>query len=113
MKVFEALEQLKQKGPCYPEYGICSNIWLGEFDDQCEIVRNSIKAWYNYRGLCFAEWVDYSDDYAYPIPGHMQTPQDAFNNTPTEDMWNPEHPYGAARLRLLDHCINWFKERDM
>lgn len=103
MKVWESLQALKDDGPPEPYYGICSNIayykWNSVWDD-------------NYED-CFKDWSEFSGNISYPIDGFERSPISAYIDTSESDMWNPEHNYGAARLRLLDHCIEWFKSKDL
>ena len=54
---------------------------------------------------CFRTWEQFSGSYAYPIPSDKYSAWDVFSTTHTDDMWNPEHPYGSLRLDLLEHLI--------
>lgn len=64
----------------------------------------------------FRTWPRFSGDLTYPIPGVSMT-QDVFSAYSmftlacTELGWSPDHPYGAMRLDLLQHCIDWFAAR--
>ncbi len=58
----------------------------------------------------FRTWPGYSGCLAYviPDPTGMHTPIGVYEETSDEDMWNPDHPYGAKRLELLDWLIDYF-----
>lgn len=105
MTVWKALEDLKQIGPLNYSTGICGNIYR-------HMSVEASRVWRDHKWNCFSDWDEYSGFLAFPVPvpDNRCSPGYAFETTPVDDMWNPEHPYGNARLRLLDHCINWFKE---
>ena len=61
-------------------------------------------------------WPEYSGDCNYPVPDPCAgdassddqpylTASRLYGTTVSTDMWNPDHPYGAARLRLLSWMI--------
>lgn len=105
MKVWEALQSMKENGPGDNYYGICSNL---DFNDMSI---SAYDTWNDNHKACFKAWVEYSGDSWYPIPGYDNyTPAEAFDETGRYQMWDRTHEYGTARWRLLDHCINWFKE---
>lgn len=103
MKVFEALLDIKANGPKDLSLGICNAI-----DDGYDLYTKAFKN-------CFEAWPKYSGDSSYPVPSSVSGDSAgwAFNSTKADRMWNPEDPYGALRLELLDHCIEWFKSRDL
>ena len=107
MKVFEELERLKQHGPYRLEYGICSNV---RFSNPLSAV-----AWFRHQEECFNSWTEFSGNLTYPVPAAQvhRRPGLAYDGGTEETMWSMEHPYGKSRWRLLDHCIKWFKERNM
>lgn len=108
MKVWEGLQKLKDEGPKDPEYGICANLPTNLIDMDSQV------DWSKRRHKCFEAWPEYSGDRIYPVPGTgMFQPGAMYDRTSAENMWHPDKPYGAARLRLLDHCIDWFKEKDL
>lgn len=51
------------------------------------------------------DWPEYSGRCAYPVPHPTLNPGEAYNMADAEEMWSPDYPYGAARLRLLDWLI--------
>lgn len=55
----------------------------------------------------FMQWPEFSGDIEFPVPSKQEgmDAEDAYMKTENKDMWNPAHPYGAARLRLLDFLI--------
>lgn len=108
MKVFEALGQVKDGKIAEYQFGICYNVE--------EILRNCGDriAWAENQDECFEAWPEHSGDSDYPVPSCSELhPRSIYIRCDGDDFWNPEHPYGAARLRLLDHCIEWFKSRDL
>lgn len=109
MKVFEALEQMKQNGPAAPLYGICSNL------DSVSGFNQVGHIWRENQDVCFRSWDEFSGNDSYPVPSDnpRRGPQLAFDYASEESMWSMEQPYGQSRWRLLDHCINWFKEKDL
>lgn len=107
MKVFEVLEQIKDRAKI-EVFGICDAINQHSNWGDVKVV------WRDLRVLCFAAWPESTGNPDYPISCEgYPTPSGAFNLIAAKDFWNPEHPYGAARLRLLDHCIEWFKARGL
>lgn len=52
----------------------------------------------------YATWPEYSGEEEYPVPGG-----EAVYQTSSIPKWSGE--YGAARIRLLKHCIEYFKEK--
>lgn len=78
------------------EYGICyaveaANDWEDDHRDQITEIAES--------------WPEFSGSGNYPVPHPTLDARDAFNGLEPADFWNPDHPYGAARLRLLDFLI--------
>lgn len=62
----------------------------------------------------FLKWPEFSGNEKYPVPhpgrsgtGYASMAYMEFYRT---DRWDPDHPYGAARLRLLDWLIEATKE---
>lgn len=53
----------------------------------------------------FSKWPEFSGDRVFPIPGY-DDPAQAYVRANEHEMWSPEHPYGAARRRLLDFLID-------
>lgn len=106
MTISNALEKLKQNGPVDCDLGICANIYSYIENSQETIM------WSDHRWDCFRAWGEFSGHVIYPISANRAyecSPSHAFDSTSEENMWDKNHPYGAARLRLLDHCIEWFK----
>jgi len=91
------LVQIKTAGPKFNGGGICYNVDFA-------FVRLELPALEVLREQAFAAWPKFSGDENYPIPGG----EEAFDETHRENMWNPEHPYGALRLELLDFMIDYF-----
>lgn len=97
MTLLEALIKIRDEGPTNKSEGICGNVlYYGieyvrfvTFMDSAE------------------KWPKHSGRRAYPVPClHGGCPQVAFDHARNvENMWNPDHPYGALRLELLNWCI--------
>jgi len=57
----------------------------------------------------FSAWPKYSGLKAWPVPCPQgNDPEQAYSLAGKSVMWNPEHPYGALRLELLDFMIEHF-----
>jgi len=105
MNVWETLQSIKDNGPVEHYYGICSN-----FVRMSDVWSDLLDVWEDNHQACFKAWDEFSGSIYYPIPGYDdQTPYEAFDLTDGAIMWDRNHEYGAARWRLLDHCIEWFK----
>lgn len=68
--------------------------------------------------IAFRTWPEYSGNWMYPIRaaqrGQLVSHAYAYTfNTcrNPKNGWSPDHPYGAARLRLLQHLIDWYEGR--
>ena len=62
---------------------------------------------------CFRTWEHFSGNKAFPVPDPESDEYSAvevYCTTHTDDMWNPEHPYGSLRLDLLEHLIRECKD---
>lgn len=108
--------------PAFKEYGnagICSNLkWRLESDglpfDVAAHVRNEMMKHAR-------EWPEFSGNDNYPVPAIF--PEGLFRKEYQseigyshcdgfgKDRWNPEHPYGAARIRLLQFLIDVATEK--
>lgn len=106
-KVWQALECVKVLGAVHYDLGICRGVITYLSD-------TGIPVWKGNFVECFKDWPESTGWSDYPVPSMChRSPGDMFDFTSDDNMWNPKHPYGAARLRLLDHCINWFKEKNL
>ena len=84
------------------ESGICANLAEGANLDVDSFLQP-----------CFRTWEQFSGSYAYPVPSPYSdehSASDFYGTTHTDDMWNPEHPYGSLRLDLLEHLIRECKD---
>ena len=84
------------------ESGICANLKEGANLDVDYFLQP-----------CFRTWEQFSGDYTYPVPSPYSDKHSAsyvYGTTHTDDMWNPEHPYGSLRLDLLKHLIRECKD---
>ena len=98
--VREHLSTGKASGRFYPYLGICNAVTCGESSPE---VRSGCL---DLLSDLMEEWPEFSGDHSYPVPHPSENPERAFDLASTEDMWNPESAYGAARLRLLDWLID-------
>lgn len=110
MKIFEHLQHIKTTGPICRSVGICYAM-----NCQVENDDHAWAGWRHHRKVCMESWAEFSGNAIYPVPSCEKGigPGEKFDESPDDEMWNPDHPYGAARLRLLDHCIEWFKSKDL
>lgn len=84
----ERLKRLRAEGPENLELGICDN---------CEGSSDLIIS-------IGVQWPEYSGILIFPVPCPDMNPADAFLAL-RDAHWNPDHTYGAARLRFLDWLI--------
>ena len=98
MSLLAALKKLRDEGLDYPNLGICAHV----IPRQNEFLRLA------------TGWPKHSGDYQYPIPGvDGRTPEVAYNSFwGKEQKWNPDHPYGALRLELLNWCIEQLERQE-
>ena len=89
-ELHRALLRLREDGPEHHDLGICHNLH-GDF--MPDIRENQV------------EWPEYSGNAVFPVPCPDMTPRDAYLELREGAHWNPDHPYGAARLRFLDWLI--------
>jgi hypothetical protein len=93
MSLLEELIKLRDEGPDFPGLGICGNVKVLHV---------------NHLSGLFAAWPEFSGNILYPVPPSCTkflNSEQAFDLGEADEMWNLDHPYGAARLRLLDFCI--------
>lgn len=96
MKVYEILIEVKA-GEKLMTKGIC---WHVEAHPSC--VHDTRLEWFENREEAFAYWSGFSGHPVYPVGG-----KDEYHFSDS-DLWaNPE------RHGLLNHLIEWFKERDI
>ncbi|AXF53042.1 MAG: hypothetical protein [Caudoviricetes sp.] len=131
-KVWQMLELLKRRvnnsSSRYKEvreYGICYNV--SELSDQFDYADGDLYyEWRRHKEKAFEAWGKYSWCEPYPIPacehalakdgmgGFYRDPGEAFDYANWKGMmWNKRSEYGRTRHELLDHLINWFKEKDI
>lgn len=92
MTLLEALKAIRDHGPTTPEQGICPSLKArgGEIERFADLVK---------------QWPEFSGCVVYPVKHPYTTSGLGYLYGKPSEMWNPEHPYGAARLRLLNWCI--------
>ena len=56
----------------------------------------------------FASWPEFSGHPHFPVPSPDEdmNEHDFYMAASDHEMWSADHPYGAARRRLLEYCIN-------
>lgn len=112
MQLYQILEVIKAKVTEQP-YGYNTGL--------CYLMYQHLKAyrlepcysqWHGLKQLAFAQWEQYSGDAQFPVPSpdSMSDPEQAFDNgCKGRVMFDPDHPYGKARLELLDHLISYYR----
>ena len=112
MELYQILEAVKAKVTEQP-YGYDTGI--------CYLMFRHLKAykgepcynqWHCSKQLAFAQWDQYSGDAQFPVPNPDSTsdPEHAFDiGIRSRVMFDPDHPYGKARLDLLDHLITFYR----
>ena len=99
MTLHEALLRVRKMDKAGARYGICH--YVNKFRDTKgrEVMKLA------------TEWPEFSGELLYPVPHpDFDCPEEAFSRVPDYEMWCPNHPYGAARLRLLDWLIEQTRE---
>lgn len=102
LKELRANERIKVHQCC----GICHNML-------CYLARTSVNPWFERKRLSdylkqkMQQWPEYSGDPTYPIHTNKSIhPGDQYTKYGyREDLWSNRHPYGRARLRLVDWLI--------
>jgi hypothetical protein len=123
-KLYQVCELLKKRinyGK-HRKGGICEGVedvidsvttQLGHSNEQLS------RAWYEIKGCAFADWEHFSGSRTYPVPVCMlikdrYSASNRFDEAyGTGKMWHKGTGYGRLRHALLDHLIEYFKERDM
>ena len=96
MTLHEALLKIRAEGPHHHDQGICAALSNASDDVFCGADLLEF----------FAEWPEFSGDLHYPVQDpspEPECPRDVY--CLTEDLWDRDTPYGAARWRLLDFLI--------
>lgn len=73
--------------------GICSIIYSEK--DETDLLFKHIASY----------WPEHSGQPNYPVPHPERSPRDAYMSANEDEMWSRDHPYGAARWRLIEFCI--------
>lgn len=98
-ELIDKLKSLRDNGPEEPLFGICSQPGFGEH--HFELVE------------AFQAWPEFSGCSAYPVPSKTwDKPGNAYDMAAEDQMWNPDHEYGAARLRLVQWLASYFEEKE-
>lgn len=95
-ELLEILKRVRDGGPYNPQHGICVAVQDegGSEDEMGELIN------------LYCRWPRYSGDPAFPVPApDGGCLVGAYADAGPDVVWNPEHPYGAARRELLNWCI--------
>lgn len=101
-KLWQRLEALKEYGPRKEIHGICCNVRLGRVMAENEIDKDEV----------YKTWGEYTGNDNCPVPHPEKNPAQAYGES-REEKWNKEHAYAQARWRLVDHMLQYAKERDI
>lgn len=112
VKIWQVLELVKKRvaknytrdGSNIREFGICYAV-----DMVIDSLTGSSKI-HNFDrmdGDCFGDWKGFSGNRLYPVEGNM------FEFCENDHKWHKRTEYGRRRWELLEHCILWFKERNI
>lgn len=102
MTLLEILIKIRDEGPVRPMSGICASVYhIGTHDLVSEFKRLA-KRWPKCSGVF---------DYPVPDPGGVEHPARSYG-TYRSHIWNPDHPYGALRLELLNWCIEQLSQKE-
>ena len=117
-KVYEVLIEIKEAvdSGTPPSCGLCECVY--NLSGNNDIINSR---WDRYSILCFKDWKHFNGSTTYPVPDPNNLEPDnaygtnfsIFNDTHQNDraFWVGE--YGELRKDLLNHCIEWFMERDL
>lgn len=107
LKVWEALEQVKPTGTD-KEHGICHNLVGVSHEHSTLPVRAT------FFSMCvdaYKDWPKYSGNEDFPVPHNTHDCADAYYEC--INLWDRRTQYGKDRYELLNHLIQWYKERDL
>lgn len=83
-----------------PSLGICYHLTSYQFQG---VIGEACSIWEEFDELA-KRWPEYSGDYTFPVPHPTRTAEAAYHDAQKRlAMWKGK--YGAARLRLLNWCI--------
>lgn len=91
-----AVQEKMQDSTNFSFWGIC-----GELEEHLPLV-DAVDDWLL---AAFREWPEFSGRESYPVPSPESGPSAAFGAATRYEMWSHDHPYGAARQRLLAFLI--------
>jgi len=118
MKIWQALEQVKTRVENKDHNtllsgGICENL-VDILRENKTTYGENIIVWFQTKQDCFLAWSKFSGSSTYPVPSSNKKLSEwacwdrAFLNA---TMYQGR--YGKLRLELLDHCIDWYKGKDL
>lgn len=93
------LAEMRTRGPYDDSVGICANVITGS--RRCD-------PYYDELNVLFWTWPEFSGSINFPVPNPDGWSAEA--GCGAMPMWpskasSEAHPYAAARMRLLEHCI--------
>lgn len=103
MLLLEALKSIDVED--ISDMGICGMVedYLEDlgYDEPNSLVQEQLQP-------IFPLWPEFSGDIRFPVPApeNYGSPENYFFVADEYEMWSKTHPYGAARRRLLEFCIN-------
>lgn len=96
-----ALHNIREEGPDYSRAGLCHNVAV-----LCSFPTiDALQA-------MFLSWDEFSGDKEFPIKSDRPYISPHERYACREPMWDRNTEYGAARWRLLDHCIAYLEKKD-
>lgn len=90
------------------QLGLCSSLQSTRFENQEKMPHWGFPLTERV-GELMRDWPEYSGDHAFPVPSPdpVMSASEAYGKfRNTENMWSPNHPYGAARLRMIEWIRN-------
>ena len=97
-KALQALQAIKEMPNKDGDSGICYYLWA-KFKMSNDVLIPAFESWEHFSGDC-----------EYPVPSPEPNVSAKYYHLENNDFWNPDTEYGASRLALLDHCIEYFEE---
>lgn len=102
--MLETLETIRENPDEIPDklYGICA-LLPETFDWDSKRIESAFRSWPKFSGL---------PEHPIPSTDPEFSPRVFYAICSRENMWNPDHPYGALRWELVDHMIKEFSDTE-
>ena len=106
MTLLEALKAINPDKMMNPSHGICDEVQFLLI--QADVTREQRGIYVEQLNQLFLKWPEFSGHPRFPVPSPDDDLDelDFYMGASAHEMWSPLHPYGAARRRLLEYCIN-------